>query len=115
MALLLIDPQGRRQSLSATLDGETAPFNLLRRRLRGADAGARFPVMALTSPQPISTGALIPENAILPADQTGQFWEFLGSDIDSVQGTVRATISAFPASPRVARRAGRRLGQQRST
>ncbi|WP_179141845.1 caspase family protein [Salibaculum halophilum] len=65
----------------------------------GADAGARFLVMALTSPQPLSTAALIPDNAILPANQTGQFWQFLGSDIGSVQGTVRATISAFPASP----------------
>ncbi|MFB9151311.1 serine/threonine-protein kinase [Roseovarius ramblicola] len=101
VALLLIDPAGRLQNLSATLDAGTGAFTLPRRRLRGAPDGdgAPFLVMALSGAQALGTAALIPDNAILPAAQTGQFWQFLESDIASTEGGVRATLAALPAPP----------------
>jgi serine/threonine protein kinase len=99
IALLLIDPEGRLQNLSSALDAETGAFTLPRRRLRGAAEGETFLVMALSSPQALGTAALIPDNAILPAAQAGQFWQFLASDIATAQGSVRATLAALPASP----------------
>ena len=100
IALLLIDPAGRLQNLSASLDGDTGAFTLPRRRLRAAqDADGAFLVMALSSEQALGTVALIPGNAILPAAQVAQFWQFLESDIDSAEGGIRATLAALPAAP----------------
>lgn len=100
VALLLIDPTGRLQNLSAALDPKTGAFTLPRRRLRAAqDADGMFLVMALSSAQALGTVALIPDNAILPAAQVAQFWQFLETDIAAAKGGIRATLTALPAAP----------------
>ena len=88
------------QNLSAALDPETGAFTLTRRRLRAAQgADGMFLVMSLSSAQALSTVALIPDNAILPAAQVTQFWQLLESDIAADEGEIRATLAALPAAP----------------
>ena len=99
-ALLLIDSTGRLQNLSAALDPEIGVFTLPRFRLRATQsADGMFLVMALSSAQALSTVALIPDNAILPAAQTTQFWQFLATDIAAAEGGIRATLAALSAAP----------------
>ena len=96
----LIDPKGRLQNLSAALVPETRALTLPRRCLRAAQgADGMFLVMTLSGAQAIGTVALIPDNAILPAAQVTQFWQFLETDIAAAEGGIRATLAALPASP----------------
>ena len=100
VALLLIDPAGRVQNVTAEIDTATGRFELPNRRLRrsqgsGADGDAAFLLLALSSAEPLGTVALIPPNAILPFDQVAQFWQFLSTDIDGAQGGVRAALAAI--------------------
>ena len=103
VALLLIGPTGRLQNVTGEM-GADGVFSLPPRRLRvpqAADLGADAPflLLALRSAMPLDTVSLIPENAVLPADQVGEFWRFLGQDIarqgeESEGSEVRATLSA---------------------
>ena len=102
IALLLIGPGGRLQNVTSELEAD-GTYSLPRRRLRLTDSqqpadSAHFLVMALSSESPLGTVSLIPENAILPSAQVGDFWRFLKRDIENAGGDVRAGLSAVPAS-----------------
>jgi serine/threonine-protein kinase len=101
VALLLIGPTGRLQNVTGEMV-ESGAFSVPPRRLRvpqAADlaADAPFLLLALRSATPLDTVSLIPESAVLPADQAGELWRFLGQDI-ARQGDdgsdVRAAMAA---------------------
>ena len=105
VALLLVDPGGRVQNVTGELS-ENGAFALPERRMRRGDGpdDAPFLVLALASAVPLDTVSLIPENALLPADQAGEFWRFLTEDIAAARegagesaGARAALVAVDPA------------------
>ena len=85
VALLLIGPTGRLQNVTGAMV-DSGDFSVPPRRLRVPQAAnlapdAPFLLLALRSAKPLDTISLIPESAVLPADQAGELWRFLGQDI----------------------------------
>ena len=96
LALLLVDPMGRLQNVTSEVVGDR--FTLPARRMRMPDNAPVGPMLlvALRTPAPVATVSLIPENAILPANQVSEFWKFLASDIGSAGSGVSVSMVAVP-------------------
>ncbi len=91
LSVLLVDPLGRIQNISALV--EAGQFSLSARRLRLPDAAqaslliASDPSMlllAIDSTAPLPIVGQVPDNAILPALQAAQFWSFLHQTLDAL-------------------------------
>ena len=96
VALLLVDPLGRLQNVTSELSGDR--FTLPERRMRlpaDAPVGPML-ILALQTPAPLATVSLIPENAILPANQVSEFWKFLAGDLGTAGAGVSVSMAAVP-------------------
>ncbi|MCL1629176.1 protein kinase [Roseibaca sp. V10] len=86
-AFFMIDPSGQIQNIAASLT-EAGTFEISQTRLRrlgAAPDGTGAPalmVLALHGAGTDSIRRLIPENAILPSAQAGDFWTFLVQALD---------------------------------